>query len=440
MNERLLTYFILYNFEKTSSRLDDLTRDTFRNHTLSSQQKRYIKNISSGVLRIRNQLDFYISSLYHGKFSKLLLKVKSILRPALFEIMNLDNIPQHSSVDEYVKLAKKEINPKTASLVNAILRNFIRQREKLEKDFSKITSAATRLNFPEWLFENWQNNWGSEFTEDLCRAFNEIPGFDLRINRQKITAEAFEKLLSAEEIAYSRSALPGYYKIDHIGRVIEAGLLLNGLCSVQDESAAIPVKMLDLNKKDLFLDACSAPGGKFTQALENCPDIELAVAVDNDISRIRVVQDNLKRLDLKGFVVVADARNLPFKNKFTKILLDAPCSGQGIIGKHPDIKWRRKKEEIHVFNTLQNEILAALTEFLENSGTLAYATCSIDPAENERVMESFLLSHKEFDKSIDNNSKMKLPFGKVDHGIFRTFPHLDQTDGSALCLLEKTRC
>ena len=163
------------------------------------------------------------------------------------------------------------------------------------------------------------------------------------------------------------------------------------------------MQLLNLQKEDKFLDVCAAPGGKFTQVLETVPGINLAVAVDSDISRLKKVKQNLKRLELSGFLVAADARFLPFKIKFSRILIDAPCSGQGVIGKHPEIKWRRKEQEVAGFAQLQKEILASVTQLLAESGQIVYSTCSIDKAENENVVDDVLA------KSGSSLEKLSLP-------------------------------
>jgi 16S rRNA (cytosine967-C5)-methyltransferase len=434
MNERLLAYYILLNFEKKADRLDDLLAETYKKNSLNSHQRRYIKNVTSGVLRFRSELDFFIRELFHGEFSKLIREVKIILRLALYELKFVKNIPEYSTVDEYVKVTKKKLSEKSASLTNAVLRNFLRRKKEIET-IHKKSGLTDKYSFPKWLIDNWVKRWGKQFTEQMCGAFNDPPTFDLRLNNLKISESDFEKILIENEIEYKKGKLPGFFSTAQISKVVETGILEKGFCTVQDESAALPLLLWQLKNTDTLLDVCAAPGGKFTQAIENCPQLKLAIAIDENVARLKKVKENLKRLDQKGYLVAADARHLPFTIKFSKILIDAPCTGLGVIIKHPDIKWRRNEKEILEFSQLQEKILTHGSQYLEKEGSLIYATCSIDPRENEEVINSFLANHPEYEVSGDSFMQQKIPFGRNDHGFIRTFPHTDLTDGSFVCLL-----
>lgn len=441
MDERTTAYFILRQFEKTLGRADVIEEKEISKTSLSSQERRHTKNLISGVLRNLSLLDWYASKLYKGPFPKLLAKIKIILRLGLYEIIFMSNVPDHASVNEYVKLAKLQANERAGKLVNAILREFLRQKNTLikEKSSKLNTDIPTMYSFPKWMIMRWVKFWGVAFTQELCEAFNRVPEFDIRVNQQKISLESFKHKLEKNDIGYEESKrFSGYFKIRKVGRIREAGLFENGLCSVQDESAAIPIKLLQLQKGDSFLDACAAPGGKFTQALEEAPELKLAVAVDSNLTRLKRIKENISRLGLSGFLVVADARDLPFKNKFNKILVDVPCSGQGIIGKHPDIKWRRNKKEIEEFSSLQKNILENTFGHLLKGGQLVYSTCSIDQNENQIVVESVIKTAK------DKLQIKKINVALVDNmedlvqGRFIvTYPHKNNMDGSFGAILMK---
>lgn len=432
INEREIACAIVSQFEKTKKRLDEIEAYYLTRSKPSTNQTRHIKNLTSGTLRHRSLLDWYTTQLFKGSFARLQHKVKIILRLSIYEILFMDNIPEHATVNEYVKLTKSLVNQRSANLVNAILRGILRQRDALTFQLADIknNNLALYYSFPQWMINRWISAWGKEFTIKLCDAFNQIPEFKIRINRTKISAEAFEQLLIENEIIFNVSdKIEGFYKIKHFGALLKAGLLEQGLCSVQDESAAIPVKLLNLVNHQTFLDVCAAPGGKFTQALEETPGLKLAVAVDSDINRLKKVKQNLSRLGLRRFIVAADARNLPFKITFDKILIDAPCSGLGVIRKHPDIKWRRSEKEIQEFSKLQQNILHNVTMFLDKKGQLVYSTCSIEPAENEQVVSS--LDKKDFEicpLSIDSLD--------IKNNVVKTYPSIDKMDGSFACKIK----
>ncbi len=441
MNERTAAYHILRRFEKSRERLDVIEENELSKTTLSTNERRHVKNLISGVLRNLSLLDWYASNLYKGHFPKLLTKIKIILRLGFYEIIFMSHVPDHASVNEYVKLAKSFVNERTGKLINAILRSYLRQKSRLEGEKLSIQSSdiSTVYSFPQWLVKRWLDYWGVTFTRELCESLNKLPEFDIRVNQQKISVPDFKNKLKTNDIDFEQSNRFGnYFKIKQVGRIREAGLFEDGLCSIQDESAAIPIKLLKLNKEDSFLDTCAAPGGKFTQALEVNPDLKMAIAVDSDLQRLQRIKENLKRLGLSGFLVAADARHLPFKIKFNKILVDAPCSGQGVIGKHPDIKWRRKENDINDFSRLQKNILENISNHLLKGGRLVYSTCSIDKVENQKVVESIAqMEHTNLKlKNIDAEKTDNID-DLIDGQYITTYPHKNNMDGSFSAILGK---
>ena len=441
MNERVLAYKILYQFQLSLDRIDKIENIVLKNLTLNQNQYRYIRNVVSGVLRHLSLLDWYISKLYQGNFSKLILKAKTILRIGLYEFLFMPQVPDHATVNECVKIAKKKTNLKTSKLINAILRSCLRQKEELnfEKEKSLTDNFETTFSFPSWLVKRWIKIWGKEFVKKLCISFNELPVFNIRVNQSKITPQKFEEILIENEIEFVKSRFfSGCYQVAKIREIMKARLFNDGLCSVQNESAMIPINLFKFKKGDTFLDVCSAPGGKFTQVLEKEETSLLVVAVDENIERLKRVKENLKRLALNGMLVAADANNLPFKIQFSNILIDAPCTGQGVIGKHPDIKWRRLKKDIKAFALIQKSILQSVSKFVKNNGHLVYSTCSIDPEENEEIIESFLSENEaEFEKVESTPSEIELSKIQIKEGFIRTFPNNNKLDGSFACLLKK---
>lgn len=439
MNERIISYHILREFELTLDRLDDITNNQIRSNSFSDDEIRHIKNLTSGVVRNLYLLDWFAQNLYSGQYAKLLNKIKIVLRMGLYEILFMYHIPEHASVNEFVNLAKLRVNDRAGKMVNAILRSFLRQREKLTLDHVKNESKSivTFYSFPQWLIQRWLDIWGIEFTEALCAAYNELPQFYIRINTTVADVGHFRKLLSDNKVDYEEVETDNrYFKLKQIGRLREAIDFAQGLYSVQDQSASIPIKLLHLKKKDTFLDVCAAPGGKFTQALEDIPEIKIAVAVDVNVNRLKKVKENLHRLKLSGHIVAADALNLPFKIKFKKILIDAPCSGQGVITKHPDIKWRRTEDEISEFSNLQKKLLKCVSEFLQKSGQLVYATCSIDPKENQDVIEIVTSETDKFKVKALTAADKKYFEPFIEDQFIKTFPHLHKMDGSFAAVLK----
>jgi 16S rRNA (cytosine967-C5)-methyltransferase len=439
-NARELAYRILLEFEKERSRLDDLETRFLPRADLSPQERRFLKQLLSGVIRHLLYLDWIIRQFYKGKFEKLLNKTKTILRLGFYELIFLENIPAHASVNRYVQMAKDKINLKQSQMVNAILRTYLRLEEPLRPE-DTITDEAQLLSIkysiPLWLIKRWLSLWDTEATAALCEAISANPQFDVRIHTGRISAQQFSNLLREHNIAFQKSAHSDQsLRIFDMQAFIAGGWLDKGYCSVQDESAQIAVDLLDVQEGDYVLDICSAPGGKFLQILEKDKKDLVAVAMDVDKRRLLRVRENLQRMALsqKSYLVVADGRQPPFKSCFHKILLDAPCSGLGTLSKHPDIKWRRSMDQLMEFSRLQADLLKQATRLLHADGRLVYSTCTIEPLENEQVIDAFL-EKQNLSFGLENIPER---YANLRQGSYlRTFPHLHETDGSFCASIKK---
>jgi 16S rRNA (cytosine967-C5)-methyltransferase len=441
MTARETAFQILLKFEKSGQNLDDLT-DYFTQHiNLSGKERKFVSNLVSGVVRHRTLFDWKITSLFRGNYKKALSKFKIILRLALYEIDFLDFIPPHATVNEYVNLAKKKLPRPNISTVNAIIRTYLREGKYLkpEQKFKyDDTILAICYSFPEWLIKRWLGFWGNEFVTNMCRVFNERPTFDCRINEKKIKKEDFKNKLIEENIEFSLSTyFPNVFKITDIQKIRQTNLLKNGYCTIQDESGIIVNRLMNpSNPGDLILDACVAPGGKYTAIYEYCQkDINL-FGLEVNQRRLKLVKDNCRRL---GFpdqrLVNGDALNLPFNNVFDQILVDAPCSGFGTIQKHPDIKWRRTAEEVSTFHKLQLDILTNVCKYLKPQGFLVYSTCSIDPVENEEVVDEFL--YQQHGQFVTVAPPVDLIGFSDKNNQIKTFPHQHHMEGSFAVKMQK---
>ncbi len=428
---RALAYEVLFKFEKTFGRLDQLTERALEQNELSARERRFFKNLTSGVMRHRLYLDWIGSQVYKGRYKKLLMKFKVLLRLALYELLFLSAIPEHATLNEYVNLTKKKLNDFQAKLMNGLLRNVTRGKVILDVE-QQIKDAVQRLSiqysFPEWLIKRWIGFWGEEETEALCKSLNEPPDFDVHINTQKISVKKFKNLLRDKKVPFTEVSYdPTILRVKDIQPFLRERWFEKGYCVIQDESAALVVNQMKLKPAIKVLDMCAAPGGKYVQLLKKCPADGLVLAADIDRERLKKVKQNVEKLGLKGgFFVVADGRFPPFKKTFDAILIDAPCSGLGVIRKHPDIKWRRKFEEIVEFSKLQLQLLQAADPILKKEGQLIYSTCTIDYFENENVAQEFLnqfSTHYQLQKP-------EVPEASMLNGDFiRIQPHKHQMDG-----------
>ncbi len=428
------SFRILLQFATSKKRLDDLIEHEFAIAGLSDRDKKMIVTLTHGVVKNLTLLDWRLAAVYHGDWQKALHKLKTIMRLAAYEIDFLDFIPPHATINEYVNLTKKYIFKNSGSLVNGVMRNYLRQRKQLdpEKKFKHPdTQIELKYSVPRWLVQRWIDLWGIEHTAKMCAAFNTRPLFDLKINLNMIRLEEFEQILIENDIPFVRSDyFPDLVKLSDIQSVRNLKLFKKGYCLVQDESARLAVEMLDLHEGEKVLDACAAPGGKIRVMQQLMAEKIFTVGMDINTRRIRFLRDNCAGPSGSStcFVVQGDGRHPPFKGAFDKILVDAPCSGFGTLQKNPDIKWRRKLEDLYSFQRLQIDILNGICELLADHGVMVYSTCTVDRSENEEVIAHFLKHKNGRFKTIGPPLSLSNFWREGDS--IRTFPHIHRMDGS----------
>lgn len=337
-------------------------------------------------------------------------------------------IPDHAAINETVEAARELQQVKTIRLINAILRN-ISRNEPMEVD-----ERAIALSFPDWFSAKLNNNW-PEQAEQVLRASNEHPPMFLRVNTSKTSRDDYIKALQSAEIECSPCDFSSKgVRLHTACDVQKLPFFEDGHVSVQDEAAQLSTPLLDLAPEMRVLDACSAPGGKTCAMLEAEPTLKV-VALDQDANRLKRVTENLDRLGLTAETRAAQAENLErwYEGEpFDRVLLDAPCSATGVIRRHPDIKLLREPADLKNLAELQLELLASLWKTLKVGGKLVYATCSIFPQENARIVERFLASQQDAQLvPIESDWGVDTGFGK------QLFPDTNAHDGFFYAVLSK---
>ncbi|CAH0541909.1 16S rRNA (cytosine(967)-C(5))-methyltransferase RsmB [Vibrio marisflavi] len=299
-------------------------------------------------------------------------------------------IPAHAAVGETVEATKTLKGPRLRGLINAVLRNY--QRNQQELDQFSVSHNAGKYAHPSWLLklleQSYPEQWQNIVESNNCKA----PMW-LRVNRKHHTRDEYLELLSEQDIeGIAHPEARDAIKLANACDVTKLPGFEQGWVSVQDAAAQLSVEYLQPQAGELILDCCAAPGGKTAHILERNDNVQV-VALDCDETRLKRVQENLQRLNLKAQVICGDARNPQdwwTGDKFDRILLDAPCSALGVVRRHPDIKWLRRAEDISALATLQSEIIDAMWQQLKSGGTMVYATCSITPQENAEQVKAFL--------------------------------------------------
>lgn len=407
---------------------------------LNELDRSLVTEVVNGVLRWQYRLDWILSQLYVGEYDSLIPDVKNNLRASTYQLIYLDQIPAYAVLNEAVEIAKNKFNQKTANLINAILRNFLRQQKKLEyveMQLEILDRVSVRYSHPKWLVQRWIEFWGVDDVIPLCEYNNIRPRISVRINRLVADSKSFLRTLEANNIAYEiHKDFPDFVWIDNFSEFRKLDFLKRGWVSVQDVSAGIPIVLLDPKPDELIMDMCAAPGGKAGYIAEKMNNEGFIIAIERHYSRAKFFKDNLSRLNIKiTNIICADSLQLPVKIKFDKILIDAPCTGFGVLNKRVDLRWKRTTQDIENMKNIQLQLLESAAKALKPGGALIYSTCTIDPEENEQVVKAFINQNSDF-RLEDLNGCIPKQYlaGKF---FVRTFPHMHKIDGSFAVRIRK---
>ncbi|KPL03777.1 MAG: hypothetical protein AMJ90_03175 [candidate division Zixibacteria bacterium SM23_73_2] len=435
-NSREIALKILKEIETELSFANETILRFSKRFSLSDLDRRFITEIVVGTTKYRKRIDYLLGFVLKKDLLSLTPWIRNILRMGIYQIDFMDRIPHPAAVDESVKLALKFGHKGTSSLVNAVLRNFIRDKNKIGYPKDKSEYLSVYYSFPQWMINSWLSSFGEEDTVELCRYFNRRPNICFRVNSLKADLGEFEKALKNSKLKYQRGLyLENFFYLKSQVELENFLPFQAGGIYLQDESAGLPVLLLAPKPKENILDLCVAPGGKAGFMAELMDNKGRIRGVDISEKRLETTRENLNRLGIKIVeLICADAKEFSF-SVFDRILLDAPCTGLGVLGRNADLRWRKKSEEVKRLAKLQLEILLNTADLVKRSGALVYSTCTLTREENDGVVEKFLEKRDDFKKvSAKNFIDKKLVDEK---GMVRTFPFEHKLDGSFTCRLER---
>ncbi len=366
----------------------------------------FITELSFGCIRYRKFLDLWIDHLSKLPHKKQPPKLRWLLHIGLYQLLKMDKIPFSAAISSTVEVAKRTDLKGLTGTVNAILRNTVRNIEKdnyPKMSFNEIERLSCLESLPLWLVNEIVNWGGIKEAKNIAKAFNKKPSIDLRINSLKTDLNKFLNELKECNInATVISQLShGVALNSHPRSIKKLPGYRDGMWVVQDRSSQWVAPLLNPMKGDKILDACSAPGSKTTHLAELANDDAEIIAVDRSEKRLKILQSNLERLNIKSVKTLqADATSLidikpNLISYFDKILIDAPCSGIGTLARNPDSRWSLSKDKINQLILLQERLLESIFPLLKKNGTLVYSTCTICPEENNLLIKKFLLKNKE---------------------------------------------
>ena len=401
--------------------------NNLKHSDLSIADQNLATKIVYGTIQYRLFLEYQLKGLVKTKLTE--KYVQPLLLMSLYQLIFLDKVPNRAVLDEANKLAKQFGKPHSAGfrLVNGILRSFTRRGVILPNESNQVEYLSIKESVPEWLVKYLIDNWGLDKAKSVLASINQPAKNSVRISSLANSEQVFSQL-KQENYQPEWSKLSSHDVILSHGGISESDLFENGKLTIQDEAASLVVEAFDFKPKEHVLDACSAPGGKTVQIAENLVDGDVT-ALDIHEKKLRLVRENAQRMHVADKVKTkaCDARKAPeifTPGEFTKILVDAPCSGLGLLRRKPEIRYTKRQQDLQNLQKIQLAILTAVSSLLKKDGKLVYSTCSISVEENEEVVKKFLQTNPAFELA-----PFKLTKLESETGMLKIMPDLDGNDG-----------
>lgn len=437
-NVRDAALTILLAVDKNQAYSNLLLHQTIEKYKLDVKDRGLLTEITYGTLQHKLTLDYYLEPFIRGKVD---LWVRWLLRMSLYQMQYLSRIPAHAAVNEAVEIAKRRGHKGIASMVNGILRSILREGVRSTNDIEDPNERlAIETSHPQWLVDRWVESYGYEDTAEMLRENNIPPVQTVRVNTTKATVENVLTTLEREGVKAVRSEVMPECIHLQTGQAARTAAFKHGLITIQDESSMLPANVLNPQPGMKVLDMCAAPGGKTTHMAEKMQNEGSILAMDLHPHKLDLIDENTARLGL-DIVQTApiDGRKaagfLP-RESFDAILVDAPCSGLGVMRRKPDIKYTKREEDLESLQTIQLAILDNATQVLKPGGRLVYSTCTVDKRENEGTVEAFLSQHPEMESEPLTNLPEKL-LAKQNNGMLQVFPQDFGSDGFFVAAFRK---
>jgi 16S rRNA (cytosine967-C5)-methyltransferase len=442
---RYAAFISLLRIEKEHSYADIIIDRELREGPLAGPDRGLYTELVYGTLRRQGTLDHIIASFSTTPLAKLERAVVLLLRLGLYQIFYLDRVPVSAAVNETVNLAKQAA-PRAAGFINAVLRSADRGRATItypDPETEPAAHLAARHSHPRWIVAGWLEQLGFAEAEQLAAVMSTPPPFTIRANRLKNTREQLQERLTAEGItAHPCSYAPDGLTVTSAVSLPTLSSFGAGLFVVQDEASQLAALLLTPAPGEAILDLCAAPGGKATYLAELSGNSGTLLACDRKPRKLEQIREAAERLDITTITTAALDATRPLTELqpplFDRILVDAPCSGLGVIHRNPEGKWWKEAADPGRLAETQRLILANAADRLTPGGVLVYSTCSTTLTENELVVENFLNDHRDFVVEPVSTVLPRLRDLETDRGYFRSWPHRHGMDGFFAARLRKT--
>ncbi|KEK09573.1 16S rRNA (cytosine(967)-C(5))-methyltransferase RsmB [Lysinibacillus fusiformis] len=437
-NVRDAALSILLAVDKNQAYSNLLLNETIKRHKIEAKDRALLTELTYGTLQHKMTLDYYLEPFIRGSIDHW---VRWLLRISLYQMQYLTRIPAHAAVNEAVEIAKRRGHRGIASTVNGILRSVLRQGVPAITEIENpIERLAIETSHPIWLVQRFVDNYGLEVATGMLHENNVPPMQTVRVNTTKVTVEQAIAELEAEGLTAKQSdVIPECLHLTN-GQPARTHAFKEGHITIQDESSMIPANVLNPSPGMRVLDMCAAPGGKTTHLAEIMKNEGSILATDLHPHKLDLIDHNTERLGLDIIETAPiDGRKAPEflqAESYDAVLVDAPCSGLGVMRRKPDIKYTKREEDLENLQTIQLALLDAATKVLKIEGKLVYSTCTVDIQENEGTVKAFLATHPEMEAIQLESLPTKLA-EKQANGMLQVFPQDFGSDGFFVAAFRK---
>ncbi|MDZ5711605.1 16S rRNA (cytosine(967)-C(5))-methyltransferase RsmB [Jeotgalibacillus haloalkalitolerans] len=430
---------ILDQIDKNQSYSNLLLNHAIKKFEISKKDTGLLTEITYGTIQRKMTLDYYLEPFLKKKVEGW---VRNLLRLSLYQMLYLDRVPERAAIHEAVEIAKKKGHKGISGMVNGVLRSIQREGVRsVEEIQDPVIRISIETSHPEWLVKRWTAHFGLEKTKEMCEKNLIAPVQTARVNTSRISRQEALALLEQEGVEASESPIvPSGIRVKK-GNIAHTSAYTDGFITVQDESSMLVAYALAPVPGESVLDMCAAPGGKTTHIAECLNNEGEVLAFDLHEHKIKLIKENADRLKLKNVKGEAlDGRKLKERypdKEFDRILVDAPCSGLGVLRRKPDIKYAKREQDLESLSSIQQELLHSAVNSLKKGGTLVYSTCTVDKEENEGTVKRFLGDHPEMSLTAPEHLPERIA-GLAENNMLQIFPQDFDGDGFFIAVFKKS--
>jgi 16S rRNA (cytosine967-C5)-methyltransferase len=433
---------LLVTIEKNQSYSNLLLHHAIEKNNLPAKDIGLLTELTYGTLQRKMTLDFYLKP-FLKKTSKIEIWVMNLLMLTIYQMVYLDKIPDRAAIYEAVEIAKKRGHKGIASMVNGVLRNIQRSGlPALSEIPDPIEQLSIETSHPEWMVRKWADQYGYENAKKMCEINLTAPMQTARVNRTITTREKCIARLEEEGFKVGESHIIPEAIRALKGNLAHSMAYKDGWLTIQDESSMLVAYALNAHENETILDACAAPGGKSTHIAEKMMNTGNVISLDLHEHKVKLINENAQRLGLTNIQTKSmDSRDAKehFQGKsFDRILLDAPCSGLGVMRRKPDMKYTKKEQDIVQLSNIQKNLLDSVTPLLKKGGMFVYSTCTVDKEENSNMINQFLAENSQFEGDPTFKDRMPEAVQPFITGFeLQIFPQDFGSDGFYIAALRK---